>query len=88
MGGMGIRGLNSIGEWKEFRRQGVIDGVWRRAGNPDFADIRELAKHAAVVFDDAKAELQSLLSPVQAEYPDDKFLGSYVEEPLIWIENS
>ncbi len=80
MGGLGIGGTGTIGEWNEFRRQDVIDEVWRRAGNPNLDDFREASKHAATVFDDSKAELQSFLSPIQTEYPDDKFLKDLIEK--------
>lgn len=70
----GLGGYGSTGRWGEFRRQDVIDATWEVAGNPDLSKIRELSRSASATFEDSKAELQSFLSPILVDHPDDKFL--------------
>jgi len=86
-GGLGEHG--STGNWGEFRRQDVIDATWEVAGNPDLSDLRSSSTKAATAFEDAKAELQSFLSPVLADHPDDKFLtdlSTKIDEMTIFGE--
>lgn len=82
-------GHGTIGSWREHRNQDVIDEIWSRAGDLDFDDLREDSNAAAVAFEDAKCEVQSLLSPIVADCENDKFLtdlAKKIDEMKVFTE--
>jgi predicted nucleotide-binding protein len=74
-----ISGMGSVGDWREYKNQDVIDWIWEEAGNPDISDLRDGSKRAMTLFEESKAEVQSFLSFSLTEYPSDKFLNELSE---------
>ena len=73
--GFGDRMSNeTYGEWVECDFDRVVEHINRAAGNPDTEKLKASAQKTLGIFEDAQAQLLSMLSQWQSEYPEDKFL--------------
>lgn len=68
-----IANLGSRGHWREYDAEEVKAFIYETAGNPDIEVLRNKAEKAAAVFDEAKAEILSILES-ELEDSADSFL--------------
>lgn len=80
----GLKDMLSInetsGQWVEYSFEDVVDEIKQKAKVSEIVDLRNSAKEVAEAFDDAQAELLSLLTPIIADHEQDKFLSDMVEK--------
>ncbi len=70
----------TIGEWREYRFEDVVSTIEKIAGNPDIHLQRERAVSVAEEFEEAQAEVTSLLSGALVNRKDDEFLIDLTEK--------
>lgn len=70
----------TIGRWGEYDFEALTTEIKRRAKIPNLTELENSANKAAEAFEDAQAELLSLLTPVLADHEGDKFLTDLVEK--------
>ena len=56
-----IASLGSRGQWREYDAEGVKALIYETAGNPDIEALRNKAGKTTPIFDEAKAEILSIL---------------------------
>jgi predicted nucleotide-binding protein len=67
------------GNWREFDPEAVKRHIRSEAGNPDLSEAEELETRARRAFEEAQAEIDSILTTVLSER-DDPFLSKLKEE--------
>ncbi len=70
----------TVGSWAEYDSDSLKAEIKQRAGVEDTKVLADAAKKVADSFEDAQAELLSLLTPVAAEYERDTFLADLVDK--------
>lgn len=71
---------DTVGDWREYRFDDVIDAIKQRAGNPDTTEQEKTSKVIASEFEDSKYSVLSLISSVLESRKDDKFLKDILEK--------
>jgi predicted nucleotide-binding protein len=71
---------HSIGDWKEYRFEDVVDHVEQVAGRPDISQAESKAKIATESFDEAKSVIVSKLSITVQRRDRDTFLTDVLEK--------
>lgn len=66
---------DTIGAWREYRFDDVVDAIKQGAGNPDISDQEGLSKSAEKDFEEAQSNTLSLLSGAVEDRKNDKFLS-------------
>jgi predicted nucleotide-binding protein len=79
--GFGDRMSNETrGEWEEYDYDAVVDHINEVARNPDDEKLKATAQKTLESFEEAQAQLLSLLTQWQSEYPEDKFLEDQIKK--------
>lgn len=60
----------TVGDWQEFEYDAVRDAIVAKAGNPDLSAAETASEHARATFDEARAEIVSLLHTALTERED------------------
>jgi hypothetical protein len=63
-------GHGSRGNWREFDPEDVKSSIYQLAGSPDLGPAQAAAADAAGIFDEAKAEVVSILEIELSQSPD------------------
>jgi len=71
---------DTVGDWREYRFDDVIDAISQQAGNPDSTQQENTAKEIASEFEDAQSNALSLLSSVTESRKDNKYLKDILEK--------
>ncbi|HCO96244.1 MAG TPA: hypothetical protein DIU00_20275 [Phycisphaerales bacterium] len=64
----------TVGEWREYEFDGVVDVIHEVAGNPDIKMYESSSQEAKECFEESKSQLLSILSTTLDERKIDKFL--------------
>lgn len=70
----------TVGRWAEHDFESLMAEIKRRAGVEHTAALMDAASKVASAFEDAQAELLSLLTPVATEHERDTFLADLVDK--------
>lgn len=70
----------TVGRWAEYDFKSLKAEIKHRAGVEDTAAIMDAASKIASAFEDAQAELLSLLTPIAVEHERDTFLADLVDK--------
>ncbi len=68
----------TTGSWGEFDPESVRAEIQHRAGDPDLGTLKAASHKAAIVFDEVRSEIESILAGVVAE-TGDRFLERLAE---------
>jgi hypothetical protein len=60
----------TAGEWQEYAYKDVVELIRSKAGNPDLVSVRDGSEQARLEFDEAKAEVASLLAAAAKSHDD------------------
>lgn len=71
---------DTVGDWREYRFDDVINSIKQKAGNPDTTQQEKNSKAITKEFEEAQSSALSLLSGVIESRKDDKFLKDIVEK--------
>jgi len=71
---------DTVGDWREYRFDDVINSIKQKAGNPDTTQQEKKSKAITKEFEEAQSSALSLLSGVIESRKDDKFLKDIVEK--------
>lgn len=71
---------DTVGDWREYRSDDVIEAISQEAGNPDTTQQKNTSKAIASELEDAQSNALSLLSSVIEFRKDDKFLKDILEK--------
>lgn len=53
--------MGSVGEWREFQSEAILDHIRTRAENPDLAAVKARSEHAGELFQECTSEIRSIL---------------------------
>ncbi|MFS3137246.1 TIR domain-containing protein [Gluconacetobacter sacchari] len=58
---MSFTSMGSVGEWREFQSEAILDHIRTRAENPDLAAVAARSEHAGELFKECISEIRSIL---------------------------
>lgn len=70
----------TVGRWCEYDFESLKEGIKQRSGIQDIKVLRDASGEVADAFDDAQAELLSLLTPISNNNESDTFLSDLVSK--------
>lgn len=71
---------DTIGEWREYNYDDVINAIYQDAGNPDIKMQEKESKELCDYFEEAQSALLSILSNATLDLDNDKFIGDLREK--------
>lgn len=72
--------IGSVGHWEEYDFESLVAEIKQRSKIKDLKALASAAKNVAEAFEDAQAELLSVLTPISTDHESDKFLSDLVEK--------
>jgi predicted nucleotide-binding protein len=76
---MEFSSLGSSGDWRDYDPHEVVEAIRKRAGNPDLERITTAAHVAEELFNEAKAEIRSIILTENSDGTD-VFLSQLIED--------
>lgn len=70
----------TVGDWREYRFDDVIDLITQAAGNPDTTQQKEISKETSQAFEESQSGTLSLLSGALETRSNDKFLNDLLSK--------
>lgn len=75
-----LAGRYTVGDWREYRFDDVIDSITQAAGNPDTRQQKEISKETSKAFEESQSGTLSLLSSALEAHSNDKFLNDLLSK--------
>ena len=58
---MSLTSMGSVGDWREFQSEAILDHIRTQADNPDLATVAGASEHAGELFQECTSEIRSIL---------------------------